>query len=125
MDLPEKVARYVRKPEFLRWCDNPEEPRGWTEVVRFLDLTGDDRHVNPADRLKEIRAAIQAAFDWCKARDTLIFSDAGCAGSPIHVKDLTNLLDFLQALIYRFPEVLESSGEDEQGDDEKPFWDWD
>ena len=27
MELPEKVALYVRKPEFLRWQDNPEEPR--------------------------------------------------------------------------------------------------
>ena len=38
MELPAKVALYVRKPEFLRWQDNPEEPRlGWRGDVPRLD----------------------------------------------------------------------------------------
>ena len=71
MELPAKVALYVRKPEFLRWQDNPEEPRDWAGVATFLDLTGAEAFVDPAERLNEIRAVIQAAMDWCIAQDTI------------------------------------------------------
>jgi hypothetical protein len=121
----EKAAHYVGKPEFRRWQDDPEEPRNWAGVARFLDLAGGNEHVSPAKRLKEIRTAIQAVYDWCKAHDTVYLTRGGNAGSPIHVSDLASMQDFLQALIYRFPEAFEKRGRDRAGDEDKPFWDWD
>src|SRR6478752_5956024 len=106
MELPAKVALYVRKPEFLRWQDNPEEPRDWAGVATFLDLTGAEAFVDPAERLNEIRSVIQSAMDWCIAQDTIYLTPGGNAGVSIHVSDLATLLDFLSSLSYRFPERL-------------------
>jgi hypothetical protein len=100
------VALYVRKPEFLRWQDNPEEPRDWAGVAKFLGLTGADAFVDPAQRLNEIRAVIQAAMDWCMAQDTVYLTRGGDTGISIHVSDLANMLDFLSSLAYRFPRRL-------------------
>lgn len=127
----ENAALYARKPEFLRWCDNPEEPRDWAGAVSFLGLTGADAHVNPRERLEEIRTAIQAAIDWCNTHDALYLIRGGNADSPIHVSDLANLLDFLHSLTYRFPGAFDAKkggrgGEDKRSDnDDEPFWDWD
>jgi hypothetical protein len=107
MELPEQVALYVRKPEFLRWQDNPEEPRDWAGAARFFGLNGTDARADPIERLEEVRTAIQAALDWCTAQDTVYLTRGGNHGGPIHVSDLSSMLDFLQALIYRFPEKLE------------------
>jgi len=106
MELYEKAALYVGKPEFRRWQDNPEEPRDWAGAARFLGLSGADTRINPIERLEEVRAAIQAAMDWCTAQDTVYLTRGASAGSPIHVTDLANVLDFLVALAYRFPEAL-------------------
>jgi hypothetical protein len=106
MELYEKAAQYVDKAEFRRWQDNPEEPRDWAGAARFLGLNGNDARVSPVERLEEVRAAIQAAMDWCTAQDTVYLTRGASAGSPIHVSDLANVLDFLVALTYRFPEAL-------------------
>ena len=110
MELYEKAALYVSKPEFRRWQDNPEEPRDWAGAAKFLGLNGTDPRIDPIERLEEVRAAIQAALDWCTAQDTVYLTRGGNAGSPIHVSDLANVLDFLVALTYRFPEALEKEG---------------
>lgn len=110
MELYEKAALYVDKTEFRRWQDNPEEPRDWAGASKFLGLVGNDARVNPVERLEEVRAAIQAAMDWCTAQDTVYLTRGASAGSPIHVSDLANMLDFLVALTYRFPEALEKRG---------------
>jgi hypothetical protein len=108
MELYEKAALYVSKPEFRRWQDNPEEPRDWAGAARFLGLAGNDTRVTPVERLEEVRSAIQAAMDWCTTQDTVYLTRGASAGSPIHVSDLANVLDFLVALTYRFPEALSS-----------------
>ena len=110
MELYEKAAHYVSKPEFRRWQDNPEEPRDWAGAAKFLGLNGNDARVNPIERLEEVRTAIQAALDWCNAQDTVYLTRGASAGSPIHVSDLANVLDFLTALTYRFPEALDKRG---------------
>jgi hypothetical protein len=109
-ELYEKAALYVGKPEFRRWQDNPEEPRDWAGAAKFLGLNGTETRIDPIERLEEVRAAIQAALDWCTAQDTVYLTKGGNASSPIHVSDLANVLDFLVALTYRFPEALEKKG---------------
>ena len=106
MELPAKVALDVRKPEFRRWQDNPEEPRDWAGVAEFLGLNGAEAFVDPAERLKEIRTAIQTALDWCISKDTIYLTPDGGSGNPIHVSDLATLLDFVSSLSYRFPKGL-------------------
>jgi len=104
------VSQYVNRPEFRRWQDNPEEPREWAGAAAFLGLAKDAK-ADPPDRIEEIRAAFKAAIDWCNVQEAAFLTrGSGQGGAPIHVRDLANMLDFLQALIYRFPEKLEKSG---------------
>jgi hypothetical protein len=103
MELYEEAALYVSKPEFRRWLDNPEEPRDWAGAARFLGLIGADRNVDPAGRLREIRIAVQAALDWCSKQKIDYLIPGRDFSNPILVTDLTNLLDFLLSLSYRFP----------------------
>ena len=101
------IAGYIGRPEFRRWQDNPAEPRDWTGAARFLDLGKTD--LEPAERLSEIREAVRAGIDWCNTREAVYLTrSSGQGGSPIHVRDLAELLDFLQALTYRFPKHLDT-----------------
>src|SRR5262245_24390113 len=110
MEHYENAALYVGKPEFRRWLDDPEQPRDWKGAADFLGLTGGDALVDPVQRLEAIRTTLQAALDWCNAQDTLYLTHGGNAGIQIHVSDLANVLDFLVALTYRFPEALKKKG---------------
>jgi hypothetical protein len=97
------------RPEFRRWQDNPEEPRDWTGAAAFLGLT--QKRGDPAERLDEVKTAVKAALDWCNVQEAVYLTrGAGQGGTPIHVRDLAELLDFLQALVYRFPAALEKPG---------------
>ncbi len=109
--LYEAAAAHVGRPEFRRWEDNPEEPKDWMGAAAFLGLSGKDARVDAAERLEEVRGEIQDAIDWCSTNEVAFLTrGSGQGGAPIHVRDLANMLDFLQALIYRFPEKLEKSG---------------
>ncbi len=107
-ELYDAAALYVSKPEFRRWQDNPEEPREWSKAVTFFGLTGKDIKLDPVDRAEEIREMVRAAMDWCSVKEAAYLTrGSGEGGTPIHIRDLSDLLDFLQALTYRFPEHLE------------------
>ena len=106
-DLYETAAAYVGRPEFRRWQDNPEEPREWAGAASFLGIGPKDT-VDPADRLGEVRHAIKAALDWCSVQEAAFLTrGSGQGGTPIHVRDLSDVLDFLQAITYRFPDHLD------------------
>ena len=107
---------YVSKPEFRRWQDNPEEPR----LGRRGEVPGTQRH-GPAHR-SDRAARRSSRRDPGRARlvhrqDTVYLTRGGNAGSPIHVSDLANVLDFLVALTYRFPECLRSRGAAAEGEE--------
>jgi hypothetical protein len=107
-DLYETAAAYVSRAEFRRWQDNPEEPREWAGAAAFLGLTGKASGSDPAERLDQVHTDIRAAIDWCNAREVAFLTrGSGSGGTPIHVRDLVDLLDFLQAMKYRFPDHLE------------------
>lgn len=108
-DLYEAVTVYVNKPEFRRWQVNPEEPREWSGALAFLGLTGKDAgKVDPDARLKEVRSTFRAAIDWCMVQEAAFLTrGSNQGGTPIHIRDLSEMLDFLVALTYRFPEKLE------------------
>ena len=106
-DLYEIVSGYVARPEFRRWQDNPEEPKEWQAAASFLGLNGRDADLDPTDRMDEVQRNVQDAMDWCKVNESAFLTrGSGQGGTPIHVRDLANMLDFLLALSYRFPKVL-------------------
>ena len=107
-DLYARVAAHLGKAEFKRWQENPEEPRNWAGAAAFLGLAQKDNTVEPGARLDEIREVIQEAIDWCTAEGVAFLTRGpGEGGTPIPYGDLSNMLDFLVALTYRFPEALE------------------
>jgi hypothetical protein len=107
-ELYEMAAALVARPEFKRWQDNPEEPREWGAAATFLGLTAKDAKADPVERAEEINNAIRAAMDWCRVQEAAYLTrGSGQGGPPIHVRDLSDLLDFMQALIYRFPAQLD------------------
>ena len=64
--------------------------------------------IDPVERVDEVTDAIRAAMKWCKTEEVAFLTrGSGQGGTPIHVRDLAELLDFLQALVYRFPEYLD------------------
>ena len=107
MELYEKAALYVSKPEFRRWQDNPEEPRTGPARRSSWGSTARTRALIRSSGSKRSAPRSRPRFDWCTAQDTVYLTRGGNAGSPIHVSDLANVLDFLVALTYRFPEALE------------------
>jgi hypothetical protein len=107
-DLYDAASEHVTRPEFRRWQNNPEEPREWSHVAAFLGLTGKAAGTDPATRLDEVSNSTRAAIDWCNAQEVAFLTrGAGGGGPPIHVRDLVDLIDFLQAMRYRFPDHLE------------------
>lgn len=106
-ELYELAVTLVSRPEFRRWQDNPEEPREWEKAAAFLGVTKDGK-VEPWDRAEEYRDAVKAAIDWCNVQGAAYLTrGSGSGGTPIHLRDLSDLLDFIQALTYRFPDQLE------------------
>ncbi|MCZ2344085.1 MAG: hypothetical protein LC104_20170 [Bacteroidales bacterium] len=100
------IKAFISRTEFRRWQDNPAEPRDWTGAARFLALS--ETELEPVDRLTEVRDAVKAAMDWCNDQEAVYLTRrSGTSSNPIHVRDLAELLDFLQALVYRFPEYLD------------------
>ncbi|MDB5308902.1 MAG: hypothetical protein JWO38_3104 [Gemmataceae bacterium] len=122
-ELYETASVYVGRPEFRRWQDNPEEPKEWTGAATFLGIGPKDK-IDPAERLEEVRHAIRASLDWCNVQEAAFLTrGSGQGGTPIHVRDLSDILDFLQALTYRFPEYLESEEKKGAGKHKKRFSD--
>jgi hypothetical protein len=110
-ELYETASAYISRPEFRRWQDNPEEPRDWTGAASFLGISGRDSRTDAPERLDEVRAAIRSAMDWCRTQEVAFLTrGSGQGGTPIHVRDLSDMLDFLTALSYRFPEYLDKKG---------------
>ena len=106
-ELYETASVYVSRPEFRRWQDNPEEPKQWEGAASFLGILKGEK-VEPAERIEEVRNAFKDAMDWCKVQEAAFLTrGSGQGGAPIHVRDLAEMLDFVQALIYRFPESLD------------------
>jgi len=108
-ELYETAAVYVNRPEFRRWQDNPEEPRDWSGAAAFFGIVKGDR-IDPAERVGEVRNAVKNAMDWCKAQEVAFLTKgSGQGGTPIHIRDLAEMLDFLQSLALRFPNHLDKS----------------
>ncbi|MGL6097893.1 MAG: hypothetical protein ACRC7O_19085 [Fimbriiglobus sp.] len=106
-ELYEIAANFLARQEFRRWQDYPEEPREWAGAMAFLGR-GSAFEDEPADQLTHILEAFKAAIDWCNVQGAVYLTrGSGQGGTPIHIRELAEMLDFLQALKYRFPEELD------------------
>lgn len=108
-DLYKTAAFYVNRPEFRRWQENPEEPKNWEGVAAFLGIL-EGNEVFPAERIQEVHNAVKDAKDWCMVQEAAYLTrGAGQGGTPIHIRELIEMLDFLHALTLRFPNHLGQS----------------
>jgi hypothetical protein len=88
------------------WRSDPDQPRWWADAAAFLGRGGDVRR-DAAGCLAALRRATRGAIDWCMVHNvTYLVPASRSAGEPIHVRALTEIMDFLQVLEYRFPEHL-------------------
>ena len=92
-------------PALAQWRRDPDLPRYWADAAAFLGRGGDVRR-NPAGCLTTLRRSVRAAIDWCMVHDVTYMAPAARAGEPVHVRALTEIMDFLQVIEYRFPEHL-------------------
>jgi hypothetical protein len=109
VDFYTSVAGYVAHPTFQRWREDPDEPRRWSDVVAFFAADPDDDD-DVAKRYKQAKARTRAAIDHCnKSEIEALTKDPQRTHPPIHFNVLAEMIDFLQALTYRFPQ-LEGEG---------------
>lgn len=93
------LSVFVRRPEFLTWRRDPAQPSEWEHVLRFLGVL----EAHAVVRLNEIRRACLEAIRWANASGYTAIQHYH--GRQIHVNELAELLDFLRALEYRFPQL--------------------
>ena len=106
-DLYDNVAVFATHPTFQRWRDEPAEPEKWKDAAGFLGVKT-DRQGEPSEKYANAHTVTRAAMDWCKAQSMDALPQSTLRGSPsIHMRDLSDLQSFLQALKYRFPDHLD------------------
>ena len=107
-DLYDNVSVFATHPIFARWRDEPAEPEKWKDAAVFLGVKS-DKDSEAAERMSSSWTVCRAAIDWCKAQNMDALPQGTHRGSPsIHMRDLSELQSFLQALKYRFPDHLEA-----------------
>ena len=104
-DHYDAVAGYVNHKAFLKWREDPDEPRRFADVADFLSADPEDAS-DIAKRVRQVRIRVRAAIEFCNKsnKDDLTKAPAR-THPPIHFIVLAELIDFLQALTYRFPQL--------------------
>jgi hypothetical protein len=106
LELYRFAAELTTHPALVAWRRDPDQPQWWADAAAFLGKGGDARR-DAHKCLNAIRRQARTAIDWCMVRDvTYLVPASRAAGEPLHVKVLTEIMDFLQVLEYRFPEHL-------------------
>ena len=88
----DQLVHYIEHPAFQQWQNNPAMPNEWDVVANFLTET-----------VEAIHEMIRSSLDWCQQRDVVWIQSRANDGEAIHVRELAELNDFLQAMGYRFP----------------------
>src|SRR5262245_5067762 len=109
-DLYDRVAVYAAHSAFLRWRDEPSEPEKWGDAASFLGVKSKEDPNEAAERLQAVWTATRAAIDFCMEKNLNALPQGTSRGSAsIHMRELSEIIAFLQALKYRFPEHLDPS----------------
>lgn len=106
-DLYDNVAAFATHPIFSRWRDEPSEPEKWKDAAAFLGVKS-EKPGEASEKYQNAHTITRAAIDWCLAQKMDALPQGTHRTSPsIHMRDLSDLQSFLQALRYRFPDHLE------------------
>ncbi len=90
----------------MAWRRDPDQPKYWADAATFLGRGGDVRR-DAYKCLSALRRQTRSAIDWCMVHDVHYLVPATRAGGePLSTQALTEIMDFLQVLEYRFPEHL-------------------
>ena len=107
------ISRYVRHPVFVKWRDDPDEPRRLADAADFLGADVNDQE-DLMKNMKNVVQLIENAIKWCNTNHTdYLIKDRG--QPTIHARELTEVSDFLQALRYRFPKLEGKKGLPQKG----------
>ena len=101
------LASYVGHRAFVRWRNDPEQPRLWADVAEFLAAAPGAPEDDVPAQLDYVRRAIRSGLDYCQSKDVVRLEPRTRGGDAIHVRDIAELSDFLLALQYRFPDEME------------------
>jgi hypothetical protein len=100
------AADLTSQPALVQWRGDPDKPEYWADAATFLGRGGDVRR-DAHKCLNNLRRQARAAMDWCMVHNVHYLVPATRAGGePIHVRSLTEIMDFLQMLEGRFKEHL-------------------
>jgi hypothetical protein len=103
-ELYDSVANFATHSVFSRWRDEPAEPEKWKDAASFLGVRT-ERAGEATEKMQSVWTATRAAIDWCTAQKMESLPQGTHRTSPsIHMRDLSDLQSFLQALKYRFPD---------------------
>ena len=111
-DPHDRLVWYTEHPAFHQWQNNPAMPDDWEVVANFLNHCGEMIDID--DPIESIRRVIRTSLDWCQERDVVWIEPSRKDGDAIHVRELAELNDFLQALEYRFPEKMRTNAPSNQ-----------
>jgi hypothetical protein len=105
-DMYRLAADLTTHTALVNWRRDPDQPRYWADAATFLGRGGDVRR-DAHKCLIALRRQTRAAMDWCMVHDVHYLVPATRAvGEPMSTRALTEIMDFLQVLEYRFPEHL-------------------
>jgi DNA-binding PadR family transcriptional regulator len=104
-ELYDEVAKFVFQTAFQKWKEDPDEPRRWQDAAEFLGIKR-STVAESIEKLKAVETILKSAIDWCSKKD-VDYLTRGRGDPPIHIKDVWEVMDFLKALKYRFPQNLE------------------
>jgi hypothetical protein len=104
-DHYELIADHLAHPAFRRWQEDPEEPKRWADAADFLGAKTSDQE-DAAKRLQRLADVLQSVVTWCNQKN-LEHLPKGPSKlyPPIHIRDVSELHAFLQALLHRFPQL--------------------
>lgn len=103
LDNYDYVSRLVGHRAYLSWREDPDEPRRWADVLAFLDAKSTDEAAN---RFVEIKHMVQATNSYLHKQGLEFLTKAPDRSyPPIHGGQLSELINFLTALMYRFPQL--------------------
>jgi DNA-binding PadR family transcriptional regulator len=106
LDHYDLVSSFINHAAFRRWKEDPEEPRRFAEAASFLGIDPREKAAAVAARFREVVQTVRSAIRWCNKHDVAYLTkNPSRLHPPIHFRDLAELLDFLQALSYRFDQL--------------------
>jgi DNA-binding PadR family transcriptional regulator len=105
LDYYDIVSKRLAHKAFQRWREDPDEPKRWADVVDFLGGNLNDEE-DVSKRLQQLSASVKGIVAWCNQKNVdYLTKDPSRSNPPIHYNEVIELSNFLQALVYRFPQL--------------------